>query len=276
MRNHEEIFTDSWLKNSQYAGEDSWAFRVWRDRESDGSVYLEYIRNWYQHLPLGSATKEQLRKRLENYKTEDHLGGVNELAWWVYMKQRGFDVVPIDTTDASRPDFHVKSPSEFIVEVTTLNSSRGDNVAFYQLAGAHLDQEATVRRIIAKANEEEKRAQFKYGADKGLASVLVLFDYSAFSGYGTQTEAAIEQTLLTETDNFSQLPHELSALIYVEKTGQHGKPAFVRSKTVVFHNPSALHPISLDPFSDLIQHTREQVIESEPGLNPLIYLCKET
>ncbi len=262
MKQSEKLFSDKWICHASNADHGSWAYDVWRSIDSSGVIYLNYLEKWYSSLPPKSDTNEHLRRRLQSHVNSEHLGGANELAWWAYMKQSGFDVLPVDTAASPRPDFHVISPCNFFAEVTTLNLSDEEVVALTRLAGARLSPKATLCRIARTCNE--KLRQLKFGSDQGLPSILVIFDYSAFSGLGVGTNFDIEKALvIDQTSAFSDL-NELSALVYIERSTRNGNPVFLQSKSIVFHNSQATFPLGLEVFPYLIQHTNELVLEPSP------------
>jgi hypothetical protein len=57
----------------------------------------------------------------------------------------------------------------------------------------------------------------KYAADQGKPCVFVLFDYTTWSGFGTQLFRALGESLLGRNLGFKSFPAELSALAYLER-----------------------------------------------------------
>jgi hypothetical protein len=108
-----ELFDATWLSQTQEKkSNDSWITAV--IDSSEGSLYLDVLRVWFAGFPLSSIKdRRALNARLESFNTSDHLGGVNELSWWEFMRRTNLQAEPIPTTTKPRPDFKVLTPSEF-------------------------------------------------------------------------------------------------------------------------------------------------------------------
>lgn len=167
----------TWEKEAMsHKSSHSWVSDVLRSEY--GKNYLETIQTWFNKYPKAS---EHLKNLLESFVTEDHLGGANELFWWELMKKFQWKAHSIPENSERRPDFHITVPLEFFCEVTTLNISNKDRVALRSESGAELNYEATIFRVLRKATEE-KKAQIDYSFKQGYPGILVLFDYTTWSG----------------------------------------------------------------------------------------------
>lgn len=184
-----------------------------------------------------------MKKRLESVVTEDHLGAVDELFWCNLAKSLGWDLQTVKEKK-SAPDFNVISPTHFYCEITTLNISQTDrnlSANGKNIPITNHDKEALrIRGKIA-----EKINQLKYGYDKQKPSVLVVFDYTTSSGFGTQRHHSFADTLL----DASAMPEELSASVYLERYVSKGKFKLRLSQSAAYHNPSADYPLEKTVFS---------------------------
>jgi len=72
---------------------------------------------------------------------------------------------------------------------------------------------------------------------------LVLFDYTEFSGYGTEFNCFLRKELFEPGQEFKNLPEELSALVYVER-----KIKFSTQRSAVYCNPFAKNPLPKGAF----------------------------
>jgi hypothetical protein len=161
MLNH-PIFDDNWLTNARAkSSSDSWANEAVEMLDTTGQIYLSTLRLWFDRFPLSDTKERQhLRVRLESLKNEDHLGGVNELAWWAFMQREGIAGKPLPTSSTPRPDFQLQPPADCFVEVSTLNVSDQDKATFQSGNSVALDEAETIRRIILKASGKKKRQLF--------------------------------------------------------------------------------------------------------------------
>jgi hypothetical protein len=225
------LFDDGWLKSIKNA-KNSWVSDVLKDLHGSGGIYLRCISKWFSELPGSNKQKNHLRASLKSKDNSDHLGAVNELSWWKFLTSRGFELEPIPTGKSKTPDFTLKFMDHYVVfEVTTLNPSKDKNCS-----EINNSQDKSLRRITAKAYEE-KMDQFKYGHQREIPSVLVLFNYDEWSGFGTQFHRKIDCDKLFP----DKLP-ELSSIIYVERFVIDGKPKIKGDSIVVVDNPSANFP----------------------------------
>lgn len=160
------IFDEDWLMRARLRRADaSWADEVMATVETNGGIYLESLRLWFDRFPLSSKQKHALATRLESLDKKDHLGAVNELAWWAFMHQEGMNAAPVPTSATPRPDFQVIAPAECFVEVSTLNVSDRDKSTFAGGESVELDHSQTSRRILSKVTNE-KRRQLSYATGR--------------------------------------------------------------------------------------------------------------
>jgi hypothetical protein len=118
------MFDKEWIENAwKFTDTKSWAHSVMIELDTTGGIYLNTLRMWYEEFPGTEKQKKPLRQRIESFGNEDHLGGVNELSWWKFLQKSNFGAEPVPTTTSARPDFKVQTPTEFFVEVSTLNVS---------------------------------------------------------------------------------------------------------------------------------------------------------
>lgn len=248
-----QIFSDDWLRSARAKSADgSWAAAVIETLETTGQIYLSTLRLWFERFPLTGNPKQQLRTRLESLLDDEHLGGVNELAWWAFLIREGFAATPLPPADAPRPDFQLHSPAECFVEVSTLNVAARDKKRFEAQEAVSLDHTETIRRVIGKLTEEKQR-QLKYAADRKKSGVLALFDYTTWSGFGTSFSRTLGDFLLGRQFGFRSFPAELSAIVYLERKVLDGRIGLSRHRSAVYYNPLALHPLSPGVFPSLNQ-----------------------
>lgn len=251
---HEQLFDEAWRARAVAGGlGDSWANDVVASLDSDGGYYLATLAKWFTHFPAPSVTdRSVLRTRLESFTTSDHLGAVNELSWYQFMRQSGFQVDPVSTAKTARPDFRLTGPATVFAEVSTLNASQSERASLRVTGGVDLNHGETVRRLFLKASDE-KRAQFEYATTEGMPCLLVLFDYTFWSGLATDFYRFLASALLGHEPAFCKLPSALSAVVYVERRVAGGRIVLSRLRSAVYHNPEARHPVSARAFSMLRQ-----------------------
>jgi len=255
------VFDATWLTEAQAKGSnDSWAGEVIATPE--GNIYLDILRLWFDRFPLKSIKdRRALKNRLESFIRSDHVGGVNELSWWEFMCRMNLNAEPICTKTTPRPDFKVLTQPEFFVEVSTLNVSETEKKKLKKEGAVPLDHTETLRRLLLKA-ANDKKDQISYAASSQRACALVLFDYTTWSGLGTQFFRFLANALLGKGFEFAQLPVELSALVYVERKVIDGRVGISRDRSAIYHNPCATHPLPISTFSALRQF-RFQMVETE-------------
>src|SRR5262245_58681073 len=102
----------------------SWPDEVMAMLATEGGEYLTTLGRWFDQFPHPSPTaRRALKTRLESLTTSDHLGAVNELAWYAFMRQSGLQAEPLPPGNSPSPDFRITAPVDCFVEVSTLNVS---------------------------------------------------------------------------------------------------------------------------------------------------------
>jgi hypothetical protein len=247
------IFDINWIARARARTDKrSWVYDVMGDFDTSGGVYLASLRLWFNRFPLDPDQKRGLAVRIESFRNEDHLGAVNELAWWRFLQREQFNANPIPTASSPTPDFQVLTPSEFFIEVSTLNVSERDKSKFEAGDSVELDHDETLRRILGKLTTEKKK-QLSYAAELKKPTVLVLFDYTTWSAFGTQFYRFLADFLLGKPRGFQNLPVELSALVYVERTVFDGHIAISRLRSAAYYSPYAKHPLPGGMFPSMNQ-----------------------
>lgn len=247
------IFDEGWIKKAKKtADKKSWAYDAMDNLDTTGGIYLSTLRLWFNEFPLKPKQKQSLATSLESSKNEDHLGGVNELAWWAFLQKEQFSVKPIPPAKSPTPDFWVTAPSEFYAEVSTLNVSYRDKAKFEAGDSVELDHTETLRRLLGKFTKE-KQQQLLYAANRQKPIVLVLFDYTTWSAFGIQFHRFLGDFLLGKQRGFQGLPNELSALVYVERKCVDGHIGISRLRSATYYNPNAKYALPLGTFASLKQ-----------------------
>lgn len=264
MANRRQIFDDRWIRHAHASGGGtSWVSDVLATLDTTGGIYLRTIRTWFHQFPLTLKQKQQLRSRLESFKNDEHLGGVNELAWWAFMRREGLTAKPLPASSIPRPDFYLEPPADCFVEVSTLNVSDKDKAKFELKASVALGHAETIRRIVGKLTVEKQR-QLTYAANLTKPCVLVLFDYTTWSAFATEIFRTLGEFLLGRQCGFRTFPPELSAIVYVErKVLPNGCIALNRHRSAAYYNPLTLHPLPLSTFPFLTQFW-SQLVSTEP------------
>lgn len=254
MRRQPPIFGDDWLQRARAATTGaSWMADVIETFDTTGQIYLSTLRLWFTRFPMKPKQKQGLHSRLESFKNDEHLGGVNELAWWAFMLREGFICTPILTARSSRPDFEIQQPAECFVEVSTLNVAEKDKKSFETEENSGvLDHAETIRRLIGKLTAE-KHQQMKYAADRQRPGVLVIFDYTPWSGFDTHFFRTLGEFLLGKQFGFKTFPPEVSAIVYLERKVLDGRIALSRHRSAIYYNPLALHSLAPGTFPSLNQ-----------------------
>ena len=268
---YQPVFDDAWLAKARAKSyEASWVNAAIEHLDTSGQIYLATLRLWFNGFPAAQNDKQELHKRLESFQDEQHLGGVNELSWWAFMQHEGIKATVVPTAKkAPRPDFQLAVPADCFVEVSTLNVSDKDRSKLKQGASVALDNLETVRRVVGKLTDE-KRQQLIYATNQKKPAVLVVFDYTEWSAFGTDFLKPLGEFLLgTE---IKSLPPELSAIIYLERKVLDGRIALSRNRSAVYYNPLAVQPLSLDTFPSLKRFWSQLVSRESEVPENWIYL----
>ena len=267
MTNRLKLFDEQWLeraRKSTDSDDTSWARDVLATLDTTGGSYLSLLRVWYDRFPLTPKAKQHLRSRLECFLDDQHLGGVNEMAWWEFMRREGLKGKPLSSSSKPLPDFELEPPTDCFVEVSTLNVSKADLAEFGAKKSLALKraQTETIRRIAGKLTGEKLR-QLRHAAEQARPCVLALFDYTTWSGYDTQFFRALGAYLLGTEFGFKSLPSEVSALVYLERKVMDGRIALSCDRSAIYYNPLALHIVPTGTFSSLNQFS-SQLVLAEP------------
>ena len=265
MGQDERLFDEAWQSRAVDGGfSDSWAHDVFPALDGDGGQYLATLVRWFTQFPAPSAKdRSALRTRLESFTTSDHLGAVNELTWYQFMRQLGFQIDPVSTAKTARPDFRLTGPTTVFAEVSTLNVSEREKTSLRVTGGVDLKHRATLRRLLLKA-AGEKHAQFEYAASQGVPCLLVLFDYTFWSGLATDFYRFLASELLgDEPPTFAQLSKALSGIVYVERRVFGGRIVLSRLRSAVYHNPNACRSLDIGSFG-MLRHFGRNIGEVIP------------
>jgi hypothetical protein len=270
-----ELYNPSWLKKVQSeATQDSWAFDVIASINGSGGEYLTILRKWFLSHPLPSkGKKKHMKNALESLANYDHLGMVNELCWYRLMCDLSLSPEALPEGSRKAPDFKLTSTSgtEFYCEVTTLNVSSKDAACIAAGNGAPLNQNAEISRIIRKAIDEKiEQLQFGQAEQKGM--IFVVFDYSTFSGLGTQRPLALADALLKTSTGLQAMQPHLSAIIYIERYVKEGRCHIRTSQSAVYHNPSADFPMLTDLFGCFKRYYLDSYSVVEPNIVDMVVL----
>ncbi len=238
------MFDQNWMKKANSIKENSWAYEVMQNIKASGGIYLETLRIWFDNFSLEDKQKKPLKRHIESFSNEEHLGAVNELAWWSFLKKYSFDAEPVPSENSSRPDFRVLSPQKFFIEVTTLNLSEQELINKDNLI--ELNQAENISRIINKifnrSKKKYKQILFAYGQNQPCC--LVLFDYASWSGFGTQLYHCLANDLL----DIYESHREISAIIYIERYVKNGNIKLNCKYSSIYYNPYAYFPLEKNIF----------------------------
>ncbi len=249
------LFDQDWLdKASSKERGRQWVDDVIKEINGSGGTYLRILRLWFSEFPISAKQRRHFKQAMESFNNVDHLGAVNELAWWKFTNSFGLLSSPIPAGQGKRPDFYVSSPSEFFCEVTTLNLSVKEQELLEAGKSVDLEHGVTLQRVLKKV-VDEKNEQIKYGALKKSPSVLVLFDYTFWSGLGTRFYKALAEFLLGAGISFLKLPPELAAIVYVERKFLEDRMAISKKRSAVYHNPNALFRLPETVFQMMRQYS---------------------
>jgi hypothetical protein len=118
----------------------------------------------------------------------------------------------------------------------------------------------------------EKMQQLSYATNQGKPFILVLFDYTSWSGFGTQLYRFIADYLLGKQRGFHNLPTELSALVYVERKCINGRIGISRLRSAAYYNPNARFALPMGTFSSLNQFWSQMVHTESTSTESWIWL----
>jgi len=244
------LIDSAWLSKAKQAPHNSWAYEVLTNLIGPGGTYLNTLRTWFARFPKNSA---EIANQLESLATPDHLGAVNEIFWWEWMKRFNWTAEPVIGRKSKRPDFHISIPSDFYCEVTTQNISAEveENLSSRHAIDLNDERTRTIERLLIKARDE-KLTQIQFGATRQKPTALVLFDYTFWSNFGVPFQELAKY--LGPLQGFRKLPSELSAIIYVERKVINGRLALSQLRSAVHHNPYAQFRIPETVFPMLVQY----------------------
>jgi len=251
------VFDEEWCGRHVVGGQESLFVEVVENWDRGGRCYVHTLRTWFECYPLQKARdRRELKRRLESHSNEDHLGAVNELSWWVFMRRYGLDLKPIPTaTDGPRPDFRISHPQEFCIEVTTLNPSKQQRRRRENEHPESLDHACPWQRLKRKVLDLAggKPAQIEFAAKQDCPCLVVIFDYSAWSGLGAARSIQFSNNLFGEAREFSCLPVELSAIAYVCRwVDENGRIKISTVQSALYHNPRAERPLDVEIFRGVL------------------------
>ncbi len=248
-----ECYNDKWRCNRPSSC--SWAEEVLNDIDGNGGLYLSKINNWFQNYPGADKSKDQLKISLESYENGSHLGAVNELFWYNLALNLGWKLIPVPVIDKkgqNRPDFECTSPTSFYCEITTLNWPNNNcNKKF------PIDNE--LNRLYGKPTEKNKQAQTEWCQEQKKPQVLIVFDYSNFSGLGTQHQKSLSDFFQNPPEGFPPISEGLSAFLYLERYIEEGKFMLRMSKSELICNRNARFPIEKNIFDWLDQNENLEI-----------------
>jgi len=110
----------------------------------------------------------------------------------------------------------------------------------------------------------EKQKQLAYASGRKKPGVLVLFDYTAWSGFGIEFYRYLAKYLFGEQCGFLSLSQDLSALVFIERQFLDCKFAISRIRSAAYYNPYAKYPLTMGSFASINQFW-SQLVHSEPA-----------
>ncbi len=266
------MFNQEWIdKATKLTDTNSWAHEVLDDLKSTGDIYLNTLRMWYKDFPGTEKQKKHLKQRIESFCNEDHRGGVNELSWWKFMQNNKFDVEPVPTAKGARPDFKVKNPTEFFIEVSTLNVSDKEKEQLERNGSIPLNHSQLLRRILLKS-DNDKNKQISFAHQEGCPCCLVLFDYTTWSAFGSNFFRYLGNYPLEQGSCLQNLPKELSALIYVKRNVINGRIGLNLNHSFICYNQNAEYQLTPGTFSDFREYTHQLLEIESPCKKSWIWL----
>lgn len=267
MQKTKNIFDEIWVTRARSCDDKlSWVQDVMTELETTGGLYLSILKVWFSAFPLQAKQKNKLKSDLESFKTEEHLGAVNELALWYFLQRESFQAKPIPAAKVPTPDFSISAPFDFYLEVSTLNVSQKDKNKIQKNSSVQLNHNETLRRVLGKLTTE-KQKQLAYASDRKKPGVLVLFDYTTWSSFCTEFYRYLAKYLLGRQNGFSSLPQGLSALVYIERKFLDCGFVISRIRSAAYYNPYAKYPLTMGSFASINQFW-SQLVHSEPASAP--------
>ena len=258
------VFDENWIISARSCDDkSSWVKDVMTDIETTGGLYLSILKVWFDAFPLQTKQKNKLKSDIESFKTEEHLGAVNELALWYFLQREKFQAKPIPAAKGSTPDFCISAPFEFYIEVSTLNVSQQDKYKIHKNSSIQLDHNEMLRRVLGKLTTE-KQKQLAYASERKKPGVLVIFDYTTWSGFGIEFYRYIAKYFFEGKCGFLCLPPELSALVYIERKFLDCRFAISRIRSAAYYNPYAKYPLTMGSFASINQFW-SQLVHFEPA-----------
>ena len=182
--------------------------------------------------------------------------GVNELSWWKFMQNNKFDVEPVPTAKGARPDFKAKNPTEFFIEVSTLNASDKEKEQLKRNGSIPLNHSQLLHRILLKSANDKNR-QISFAHQKGCPCCLALFDHTTWSAFGSHFFHYLGKYLLEQGRCLKKLPNGLSALIYVERKAINGRIDINLNHSFIYYNQNAEYQLTPGTFSDFREYPHE-------------------
>ena len=112
-----------------------------------------------------------------------------------------------------------------------------------------------------------------HAMNKNKPGVLIIFDYTTWSGFGTQFCQVLGESLLGRQCAFKELAApELSAIVYLERKVLDGRIVLSRQRSAVYHNPCALHPLHRGAFPPLTEFSSQVVKVNSQSVDPWLWL----
>lgn len=91
MGNEQVLFDAEWRDVAlKCEDQDSWAYNVIEEMRTTGQSYLSKVESWFNDIHYSVKGKINLGAALKSLSNNDHLGAVNELAWWAFLRKEEF------------------------------------------------------------------------------------------------------------------------------------------------------------------------------------------
>ncbi len=244
-----ECFNASWRSKKPCSS--SWATEVLNDFDGYGDLYLSKINEWFNNYP---EKPKCFKSNLENHDNRVHRAAVNELFWYNLALQLNWKLTAIpvvEEKDEHRPDFEITSPIPFNCEITTLHE-----------CGGKFSFEKELTRIYGKWTDDGKKGQIEWSKTQNKPHVLIVFDYSDFSGLGSQHHQSLPDFFQNPKKGnkiLPSLPSGLSAILYLERYVEKGKFMLRMSKSICLPNTRACFPIDKNIFNWIDQKIDLQI-----------------